>query len=335
MRNYCEGEMLCDLAEACESAGFPFVTIDQYLSDHRDKPGLLISEEGRGREYLNQRLRPAVCTSLESPIINTRFAHFLKRRAGVFPYLFTWKGMGDRLHGSPTNFSPIVWPNTLRAIVGTIPWSERPALLTLVANNKSALTWNLPPLSAGTGVFAKSLLKGLLTQYIKAVDPWMKSNLYLTRQNIVCHFGGREGFHLYGQRWGDLARSLGGGPKEKLSILAESRFVLCLENTAFPGYITEKLFDALFAGAIPLYLGAPDVTDWVPAACFIDLRKFSSFNELDNYIRTMALTEAQGYLQAARRFIESPQFNVCTSRHYVTSVLAALKDVAAKLPTPS
>jgi hypothetical protein len=48
------------------------------------------------------------------------------------------------------------------------------------------------------------------------------------------------------------------------------------------GYITEKIFDCLYAGTIPLYLGAPDILKYVPADVFVDCRKYSSWTDMWN-----------------------------------------------------
>jgi hypothetical protein len=331
-RNYVKfypgGEFLCDLAEACEVAGFPFLTIDQYLRDHNGMPGLLISDMGLGREHLSHCLRPGVCINLESPIVTTRFAHFLKYRASIFSHVFTYKGMGERLQNTASTFHPIIFPSAIRRVVGEKAWNER-SLLTLIANNKNALTWNLPPITSGPGSIVMALLRGLLTLYIKTVDPWMRSNLYIDRQKIVSYFDGKEGFRLYGKNWDvSVVGEISPHYEDKLRVLGESRFALCLENTAFSGFITEKLFDALFAGAIPIYLGAPDVEDWIPASCFIDLRKFDSLEALDFYIRNISETDAQIYLLAARSFIESEQFDFFTSKHLADRIVSALNEVS-------
>lgn len=36
------------------------------------------------------------------------------------------------------------------------------------------------------------------------------------------------------------------------------KFVICCENTVLPGYITEKIINAMLAGSIPIYYGASD-----------------------------------------------------------------------------
>lgn len=50
------------------------------------------------------------------------------------------------------------------------------------------------------------------------------------------------------------AREPGGG-RQKTKLLRSYRFSLAFENSETPDYITEKFFDALMAGAVPVYLG--------------------------------------------------------------------------------
>lgn len=42
----------------------------------------------------------------------------------------------------------------------------------------------------------------------------------------------------------------------KLEYLKQFKFNLCPENTNFNGYVTEKIFDAIISGCIPIYWGS-------------------------------------------------------------------------------
>ena len=69
--------------------------------------------------------------------------------------------------------------------------------------------------------------------------------------------------------------------ESKLETLSKYKFAICYENAQMiPGYITEKIFDCFFAGCVPVYWGAPNITEHIPQNCFIDRRKFKSHEEL-------------------------------------------------------
>lgn len=47
--------------------------------------------------------------------------------------------------------------------------------------------------------------------------------------------------------------------ESKLAFLNNYRFNLCFENSSYPGYATEKLYEALCAKTIPIYWGSPTI----------------------------------------------------------------------------
>ena len=88
-------------------------------------------------------------------------------------------------------------------------------------------------------------------------------------------------------------RSLDGpdlGRQTKLETIARYRFCLALENSIAPDYVTEKLFDPLQAGTVPIYLGAPNVDEFVPAGSYIDAATFGSSGDLASYLRHLVET---------------------------------------------
>lgn len=98
-----------------------------------------------------------------------------------------------------------------------------------------------------------------------------------------------------------------GTVKSKNAVMRQYKFALAYENAVFPGYITEKLFDALFAGCVPVYLGAPDVAAHVPPEVFIDRRKFRDHAELYHYMKSMPESVYQAYLRAIESFVRGKQ----------------------------
>ncbi|MBA7551028.1 hypothetical protein ES705_43561 [subsurface metagenome] len=56
---------------------------------------------------------------------------------------------------------------------------------------------------------------------------------------------------------------------------------------------------------MPIYWGAPNVTDHIPANTFIDRRKFKTNEELYQYLKNMSDREYIGFLDAIKNFIKS------------------------------
>lgn len=105
-----------------------------------------------------------------------------------------------------------------------------------------------------------------------------------------------------------LMRVYKGPCKSKHETLSRYTFSLCFENMAMDGYITEKLFDCLYAGTIPIYLGAKDIDKWVPQNVYIDFRKFRSVDVMWRFLREMDDKEIEAMRQAGRSFLESDFF---------------------------
>lgn len=66
-------------------------------------------------------------------------------------------------------------------------------------------------------------------------------------------------------------------------------FYLSFENSLYPDYVTEKLYEPLAAGAIPVYMGAPNVAAFAPAAHSIIVgADFATPRALVDYLRCVA-----------------------------------------------
>lgn len=98
-----------------------------------------------------------------------------------------------------------------------------------------------------------------------------------------------------------------GKVERKRDVLQRTRFSYCYENVRdLPGYITEKIFDAFFAGCVPVYWGAGNVTDHIPADCFIDRRQFADTAAVHAHLKAMTEAEYRGYQERIAVFLASP-----------------------------
>eukprot|EP00930_Biecheleria_cincta_P023443 TRINITY_DN16942_c0_g1_i2.p1 TRINITY_DN16942_c0_g1~~TRINITY_DN16942_c0_g1_i2.p1 ORF type:complete len:449 (-),score=64.65 TRINITY_DN16942_c0_g1_i2:184-1530(-) len=74
--------------------------------------------------------------------------------------------------------------------------------------------------------------------------------------------------------------SRGGWPagvphSDKMGALQKYRVYLALENRKEEGYVTEKVADGLMSGAATVYLGAPDIDNYVPDTALINANNYN------------------------------------------------------------
>jgi alpha-1,3-fucosyltransferase 10 len=83
------------------------------------------------------------------------------------------------------------------------------------------------------------------------------------------------------------------GTDAKLRLIGRHKFTLAFENSIAVDYVTEKLYDALVAGSVPVYLGAPNVRDLAPAdGCLIDATDFAGPAALAAYLNHLNADDA-------------------------------------------
>lgn len=93
---------------------------------------------------------------------------------------------------------------------------------------------------------------------------------------------------------------------QKDELLPHYRFGVAFENMVGDvGYVSEKIFDTLLAGVVPLYLGDARVAEHIDPDCFIDARKFRSDREMLTFVRDCPVSEWRRLREAGRRYLNS------------------------------
>jgi hypothetical protein len=102
----------------------------------------------------------------------------------------------------------------------------------------------------------------------------------------------RIGVDCYGRMLRNRELREDRGRETKLTVIARYKFTLAFENSICRDYVTEKFFDPLVAGSVPVYLGAPNVNEFAPAEdCFIDVTNFAGPAALAAYLASLAADE--------------------------------------------
>jgi len=117
--------------------------------------------------------------------------------------------------------------------------------------------------------------------------------------------------------------------KSKFDTFKKYKFAICYENIKDQkGYITEKIFDCLFAGCIPIYWGASNVTKYIPKECFIDKREFDNYNDLYNFINKMDKKTYMKYLDSIENFLRSDKVKPFKAETFADTIITEIiKDI--------
>jgi hypothetical protein len=253
--------------------------------------------------------------TMECPVVEPRIFRELPALQRLFRRIVTW---GDTTSLMPYTRRPVrvehfCWPQPFDAVHETLwPNADRRFLVMMNANK-------LPRLHA--------------------------EELYTARLDAVRFFHEHGEIDLYGRNWNDAPRRVGktrtpvmlarlaqrawvvrqrvvpdprylaaaaatrGPVPSKCETLARYRFALCFENSTIAGWVTEKLFDCLFVGTVPVYWGPTDVAQWVPPECYVDVRHFAGFADLRAFLHALTPRQIEAYREAGRAFLASPRFD--------------------------
>lgn len=210
-------------------------------------------------------------------------------------------------------------------------WNDR------LVNGKNVEKFNLPVLDTNLALkekpFEEKKLICMVNSNISTPYPlWLlspyKKDLYATRLKLINFLEekARSEFDLYGRGWNkpkkfslyervfgfkQLSSYKGAIPRDssaKVRTISDYKFYLCLENCIADGYISEKIFDCFKAHTVPVYLGAPNITDYLPKESFIDFRDFDNPEALLSFLKSMSESEYGRYIERGKEVLESKEY---------------------------
>ncbi len=198
--------------------------------------------------------------------------------------------------------------------------------------------------------FAERDIFSCLINANKAFKEQLPSDLYLERINTIRWYekNAPDKFALYGMGWdketpafnfsGRFMRSLSraknrlfgvkpfpsyrGEIRDKGEVLRRSKFSYCYENSRdLSNYITEKILDSLINGCVPVYWGADNVQDYIPAHCFIDRRKFKDTSAVHKYLLAVSAEDYAKYQLNIANFLKGDIARKFSSEYFVSVVV--------------
>ena len=143
--------------------------------------------------------------------------------------------------------------------------------------------------------------------------------------------------HSYGKVFRNRQVADDKGQETKLKTIAAYKFTLAFENAIAKDYVTEKFYDPLIAGSVPVYLGAPNIEEFAPGDhCFINAADWKSPAALARYLVEVASDErpyASYFQWKAKPF--RPQFSRLDRAHQGACFRQAMQEGGrADAPAP-
>jgi hypothetical protein len=281
------------LGQRITEAGHRVSTIDTDDLDSFDIVCFLDMPPSGNRYYENlvdRGFRNLYLILLESPIIRPDNWDILNHRH--FKKVFTWDGRWVDNEKYFKFFLPNKVPKSL-----DVDRSLKDRLCTMISGNK----------------YVPHSLE-LYSERMKAIR-WFERNhpedfdLYGIGWNRYRFMGALSFLNRFpsvAERMRLKYTSYRGAVNSKREVLQRYKFAICYENARdINGYITEKIFDCFFAGCVPIYLGAPDIAEYIPEGAFIDRRRFAGYKDLYHYIKMMPESLYEEYLNNIEDLISS------------------------------
>lgn len=304
---------VCYLYQEALKRGIQLVTPDVFLA-LSEKPAYvpMISNLTTPftKRLIEASVEPTILACGESPFIATRFYVHLNRISGLFTHSFVFKGMQKRL-SNKTIYHQMFFPQAFDVDLFAPLAFKQKKFIAMISGNKRVNNWK------------KNIV-------LKLLYGFGISEIYDQRRAVIDYFA-KKGLDLYGFGWeGDagpgVVETYRGSVADKGSVLAQYKFAFCFENSIFEGYVTEKIFDVMFAGCVPVYCGAPDIGDYIPKNAFIDVRDFKTYQELDIFLNGMDEQAYNGYVEHIRSFLHSEQYKKFTQEHYAEEIISILEE---------
>ncbi len=130
-------------------------------------------------------------------------------------------------------------------------------------------------------------------------------------------------------------RNVGPGWPGRIELMRGYKFTLAMENSIAPDYVTDKFFDPLMVGSVPVYRGIEDVQELAPhPESYVDAADFESPAHLAEHLKELDQDDAAySRLHAWRQEGFSPTFQGYLERIREPTFVRLLSAVRQRLST--
>jgi len=143
---------------------------------------------------------------------------------------------------------------------------------------------------------------------LRKYNKYSNMKIKIEADNAFCKYLGKKyASYGYGGGWNPKCyRGAIPNYNDKYKVISQYYFNFCPENSQFKGYVTEKPIVSMVCGSIPIYIGAPDIYDYLPKGTFIDYRHYTPKQLVDKITR-LDTDQIKKYRQRIKKFITSKE----------------------------
>lgn len=158
------------------------------------------------------------------------------------------------------------------------------------------------------------------------------NELYTEREMVYSFFEEKypSEFDFYGVGWDKSGHpNYRGTVDDKADTYRNYKFAIAFENIkGVHDYVSEKVFDCICSGVVPIYAGAPNVGEYVPEGSYIDYFSFNSIEELSDYITGMDQKIYEQYIENGKKLLKTKIPEELSITKYVEHILAGVRHEA-------
>jgi len=322
MERFPGGYIISLISEYLETLGYECISYDKYRDLSVGNKAFLITDIATKKNTtILDNLVPLIAFSLESPLYSTLYYSNITWYSRRYITLMDWKGVSTLHPQVSTKLVPMKWPCYRNENIQHSPKiNNRLSKVVFISTNKKPFQFSPP----NDTLFKKLkyTLAFFYTMTLKVTRTFRSMCLYKDKMKVLKHLLDFNLIDIYGRGWDTCSlfrdyRSHFKGPvADKHAVISKYKFSLCIENMKFPGYLTEKIYDALFAYTIPIYLGDPDIDKQIPENCYIDLRKFVDYQDLISYLENMPRPVFDDYIQSIKMFVDTYEKKTFTCQKF-------------------
>ena len=332
MNQFPGGYIMPLISEYLEGLGYRCISYDKYMELSIPKKGFLITDmSAKKNTRIPDNLIPLIAYSLESPLYSALYYSKVSWYSRKYLTLMDWEGVSAIHPKVKSKLVPMKWPCYRdRKILGSPKVGSMQSKVAFISTNKKS--FNFSPPRSSFFQFLKYCLFFVYIISLKTTRKFRSCCLYNAKMKVLKSLLDGDLVDIYGRGWDksiffkQYPSSIMGPNKDKQSVICNYKFSLCIENMSFPGYLTEKIYDSLFAFSIPIYLGDPEIDKKIPKNCYIDLRDFSNYNDLVNYLKYMPDQLYDDYILNIKKFVDSYETTTFTCKQFASLISNQVKN---------